>query len=90
MKGPALPVEKKVFFEFCLAYNTPWPPMSVHKKFQPNRSSRLAGYREHIYDCLVLLYRRLRYARTKMQQTQNKAWFYSQDNFFKKIFLNLI
>ena len=31
--------------------------MSVHKKFQPNRSSRLAGYREHIYECLVLLYR---------------------------------
>ena len=32
-----------------LAYNTNRPPMSVHKKFQPNRSSRLAGYREHIY-----------------------------------------
>ena len=32
-----------------LAYITPRPPMSVHKKFQPNRSSRLAGYREHIY-----------------------------------------
>ena len=29
----------------------------VHKKVQPNRSSRLAGYREHIYECLVLLYR---------------------------------
>ena len=26
-------------------------------KFQTNRSSRLAGYREHIYECLVLLYR---------------------------------
>ena len=26
-----------------LTYNTPWPPISVHKKFQPNRSSRLAG-----------------------------------------------
>ena len=24
--------------------------MSVHKKFQPNRSSRLADYREHIYE----------------------------------------
>ena len=23
--------------------------MSVHKKFQPNRSSCLAGYRQHIY-----------------------------------------
>ena len=31
--------------------------MSVHKKFQPNRSSRLAGYTQHIYECLVLLYR---------------------------------
>ena len=37
----------------------PWPHMSVHKKFQPNQSSRLAGYRQHIYTniCLVLLYR---------------------------------
>ena len=30
--------------------------MSVHKKIQPNRSSRLAGYREHIYECLVLYF----------------------------------
>ena len=61
MKGPALPVEKKILkkknFEFFLAYNTPRPPLSVQKKFQPNRSSRLAGYREHIYECFVLLYR---------------------------------
>ena len=28
--------------------------MSVHKKFQPNRSRRLAGYGEHIYKCHVL------------------------------------
>ena len=67
--GPALPVEnkilKKIFekilkkkiFNFFLAYIPPRPPMSVHKKIQPNRSSRLAGYREHIYECLVLLYR---------------------------------
>ena len=40
-----------------LAYVTPRPPLSVHKKIQPNRSSRLAGYREHIYECLVLFYR---------------------------------
>ena len=26
-------------------------------EFQPIQSSRLAGYREHIYECLVLLYR---------------------------------
>ena len=31
--------------------------MSVHKKCRPIRSSRLAGQREHIYECLVLLYR---------------------------------
>ena len=48
---------EKKFFEICLAYVTPRPPMSVHKKIQPNRSSRLAGYREHIYERLVLLYR---------------------------------
>ena len=27
---------------------TPPPPMSVHKKFRPNRSSRMAGYTQHI------------------------------------------
>ena len=47
MKGPPLPVKKK------LKKDTPRPPLSVHTKFQPNRSSRLAGYREHIYECLV-------------------------------------
>ena len=30
--------------------------MSVHKKFQPNRSSRLAGYRQHIYTNVLLYY----------------------------------
>ena len=44
---------------YFIAYVTPRPPLSVHKKFQPNRSSRLAGYREHINECLVLLYRLL-------------------------------
>ena len=28
--------------------------MSVHKKFQPNRSSCLAGYRQHIYNVGIL------------------------------------
>ena len=32
------------------ACNTPRPPLSVHKKIEPNRSNRL-------YECLVLLYR---------------------------------
>ena len=40
---------EKKNFGFFLAYVPPRPPLSVHKKFQPNRSSRLAGYREHIY-----------------------------------------
>ena len=30
--------------------------MSVHKKCQPIRSSRLAGYREHIYEFLNVYY----------------------------------
>jgi len=51
--GPELPFEnfffilKKNFeekFFFFLAYNNPWPPMSVHKKFQPIWFNRLAGY----------------------------------------------
>ena len=34
--------------------------MSVHKKIQPNRSSRLVGYREHIYiRMLIVLFYRL-------------------------------
>ena len=33
------------------------PTMSVHKKIQSNRSSRLADYTQHIYECLVLFYR---------------------------------
>jgi len=64
-KRPGVAREKKgwikFFWEkinrFFLAYNTPRPPLSVHKTFQPNRSSRLAGYTQHIYECLVLLYR---------------------------------
>ena len=49
---------KKIIFEFFLVYNTTRPPMSVHTKFQPNRSSRLAGYTQHrhigIYEYLGL------------------------------------
>ena len=54
-----LNIEKNIFeqkknfekknFEF-----TPVLPMSVHTLFQPIRSRRLAGQREHIYECLVL------------------------------------
>ena len=36
--------QKKIeIFIFFLALDTPRLAMSVHKKFQPNRSSRLAG-----------------------------------------------
>ena len=31
--------------------------MSVHQKIQSIGSSRLAGFKEHKYNCLVLLYR---------------------------------
>ena len=54
------PSKKKVWrkkIKICLAYVTPRLPMSAHKKLQPIRSSSLAGLREHIYECLVLLYR---------------------------------
>ena len=46
-------IEKNNFekknLDFFLAFIIPRLPMSVHKKFQPNRFSRLTGYREHIY-----------------------------------------
>ena len=35
-----------------LAFVTPGLRMSVHKKVQPIWSSRLAGYRGHIYELL--------------------------------------
>ena len=44
--------EKRLFF---FAYVTPGFPMSLLKKYQPIWSSRLAGYREHINECVVLL-----------------------------------
>ena len=46
--------EKKNFDFFSLSH--PRPPMSVHKKFQPNQSSRLAGYTQHIYTNVVFYY----------------------------------
>ena len=46
LKGRRLAVKIFIFLIF-LAYITPRPPMSVHEKFQPNRSSRLAGYTQH-------------------------------------------
>ena len=54
-EGPG--VVRRIF----LAFNTPppHPPISVHNKFQPNRSSRLAIRNIYIYDGLVLLYSQL-------------------------------
>ena len=43
-------------FEFFSLY-LPRILISVHKKFQLIRSTRLAGFMEYIYACLVLLYR---------------------------------
>ena len=43
--------------EFCLAFNTPGHPWVSTKKCQAIRSNRLVGYREDIYECLVLSYR---------------------------------
>ena len=65
LKGLALPMTKnleenkieKIFRFFSLRH--PRLPVSFHKKCQPFRSSRLAGYRLNMYECLVLLYRRL-------------------------------
>ena len=40
-----------------LNYNPPWPPISVHKKFQPNRASRLAGVTQHKFirmSCFII------------------------------------
>ena len=54
LKGPALLVKKNYIY---FAFNTARTPISVHKKFQPIRSSRLAGYKQHISECFVLLYR---------------------------------
>ena len=35
-------------YRIFLVYNTTRPPMTVHNKFQPNRSSHLAGYTQYI------------------------------------------
>jgi len=44
--------KKKCFWKKIDFLARPWEST---KKFQPIRSSRLAGYREHIKECLVLL-----------------------------------
>ena len=51
--------EKKSLGKFSLnlAYVTPRQPW-VPLKMSALWSSRLAGHRKHIYECLVLLYRR--------------------------------
>ena len=54
-EGPGVARGKK--FVFFVAYNTPRPPVSVHKKFQPNRFRRLAGYMQHIHirmSCFII------------------------------------
>ena len=61
---------------------TPRLPMSVHKKFQSIRSSRLASFRDQMYECLVLLYRRYGFSiRT------DYGFIINSINTFKDIFL---
>ena len=47
-----------IFTTSWRARRCPWMPLDVDKKIQLNRSSRLAGYRQHIYiyECLILIY----------------------------------
>ena len=46
-----------MYFEKNLAYNTPRPPMSVHKKNQPSQSSRLAAIRNiYVYTYAYVLF----------------------------------
>ena len=54
-RGFFLNISKKKFV--FLAYDTPRPPMSIHKKFQPNPCRRLAGYTQHLYlrmSCFII------------------------------------
>ena len=46
--------------------------LSLYKKIQPNRFSRLAGYRQHvyIYECLVLLLNQSRYSQSIISYRQ--------------------
>ena len=54
--------KKKIEKKFCIFYSQLHSPATTEcpKKFQPNRSSRLAGFRQHIYiyiyECLVFFY----------------------------------
>ena len=62
MNYPTLPgkIKKiKIFFlDFdFLTFVTHGLAMGPHKKIRPIRSGCLAGYSEHIFECLVLLYR---------------------------------
>ena len=47
--------KKQIYLDF-LTFVTPGTPLGSLKKIQPIWSNRLAGYREHIYECLVLIF----------------------------------
>ena len=53
--------------------------MSVSKKIQPNRSSRLAGYTQHLYECLVKLYRLYRYRIHLSASCKGTVYIYRQN-----------
>jgi len=56
-EGPGVAVGKNLKKIDFLAYDTGGGAlMCVHKTFQPNRFSRLAGYTQYMYECHVLFY----------------------------------
>ncbi len=77
-EGPGVAGEKKVLkknVEKLLKNNFkhPRPTLSDHKQFSPIRSSRFAGYRQHIYiqiyECLVY------YINIKFSNTNKETYF---------------
>ena len=81
-------------YEFILAYSPGYP--CIHNKFQPNRSIRLTGYRQHIYiyEYLVLLYRLRIYTHnqwrdlSELSTYDKKRWFLPHLWLEKKAFVN--
>ena len=70
-------------FEICLAFNTPRPPMSVHKKIQLNRSSSLAGYEQHIYKYMNVLF-------LKEESIPNINLCFLKRNLFKEVLFYIL
>ena len=71
-------------FEFYLAFNTLCHPLVSTKKFQPNRSSRLAGY-SNIYTNVSFHYIEILLRFSNAKKIENWAYF----TLFKKIYVLL-